>query len=514
MNYKGKIRQVIDISRKYKWVIILIFEALFILTALMRSIDPLVLLSIVIFLNCIIYTLIKLENRVILFAFLCCFFVFLMGSQFVEEFFSLEKTIVFSEQINRHINISIIISLLCIMVGFIMGSYLHTNTIIQKYIKDKFSFIERYVSFLKPKRKLQDKIIDTDIYSSDYYLSVRFVSKIIFYVTYVPCILILMERISFVQNFGYYESYISYISNIPYIFTKIGEVAPIVFYIFLATMPSYKECKLPILFYLLYACLTLLTGRRLFFMATLIIIFIYYIIRNSINPGDRKWFGKREIIVAVVLLPIIIVGMYFYHYMRANNAVASSSPFYYILAFLQQQGFSVNVIGYERLFASQLPDKHIYSFYDTLRFYRASMLTKWFVNQDYGFIYGTYTEATAIHSNSLAHALSRIVMPVSYFKGYGLGSSYVAELYHDFGSLGLALGNVLYGLFIYFISKFKNRSLWIIAMVFNILEYLFKAPRYNFDVFFIKVIDPTMWLVFLVVYILSKFWRQKIRGRI
>ena len=350
------------------------FEALFILTALMRSIDPLVLLSIVIFLNCIIYTLIKLENRVILFAFMLLF-VFLMGSQFVEEFFSLEKTIVFSEQINRHINISIIISLLCIMVGFIMGSYLHTNTIIQKYIKDKFSFIERYVSFLKPKRKLQDKIIDTDIYSSDYYLSVRFVSKIIFYVTYVPCILILMERISFVQNFGYYESYISYISNIPYIFTKIGEVAPIVFYIFLATMPSYKECKLPILFYLLYACLTLLTGRRLFFMATLIIIFIYYIIRNSINPGDRKWFGKREIIVAVVLLPIIIVGMYFYHYMRANNAVASSSPFYYILAFYNSKDLALMSLAMKG-FCKSTPGQAYLFFYDTLRFYRASMLTK------------------------------------------------------------------------------------------------------------------------------------------
>ena len=62
MNYKGKIRQVIDISRKYKWVIILIFEALFILTALMRSIDPLVLLSIVIFTIFDIY-LLELQNN-------------------------------------------------------------------------------------------------------------------------------------------------------------------------------------------------------------------------------------------------------------------------------------------------------------------------------------------------------------------------------------------------------------------------------------------------------------------
>lgn len=54
-----------------------------------------------------------------------------------------------------------------------------------------------------------------------------------------------------------------------------------------------KDAKVPIMLYILYAFLSLGTGRRVNFITSLLIIFAYAMCRNKIKPGEKPWIGKR-----------------------------------------------------------------------------------------------------------------------------------------------------------------------------------------------------------------------------
>ncbi len=70
--------------------------------------------------------------------------------------------------------------------------------------------------------------------------------------------------------------------------------APTAFYIFLSTLPEKKDAKVPIMLYILYAFLSLGTGRRVNFITSLLIIFAYAMCKNKIKPGEKPWIGKKR----------------------------------------------------------------------------------------------------------------------------------------------------------------------------------------------------------------------------
>ena len=76
-------------------------------------------------------------------------------------------------------------------------------------------------------------------------------------------------------------------------------------------------------------------------------------------------------------------------------------------------------------------------------------------------------------------------MRYTYLKGGGWGSCYIAELYADFGYIGVFLGNILYGVLINGVLKgiSKKNSIWLTACGFLVIDSLFKAPRGTFDDF-------------------------------
>ena len=116
----------------------------------------------------------------------------------------------------------------------------------------------------------------------------------------------------------------------------------------------------------------------------------------------------------------------------------------------------------------------------------------------------------AIKGNSLSNALSYKVL-WSYLSGSGVGTCYIAELFHDFGYIGVAIGSIIYGYVMQKINRIWNschNNIWIVAVGFAMVEAFIKAPRWNYDIFVAYFLDLGMWMAFGSILILKLLCRK------
>ena len=100
----------------------------------------------------------------------------------------------------------------------------------------------------------------------------------------------------------------------------------------------------------------------------------------------------------------------------------------------------------------------------------------------------------AIDSNSYAHNLSYLVLNKEYLKGHGIGSSYIMELYTDYGMLGLFLLSILLGMLFIAMLQVAYRSRTILfALSLLILNNLFFMPRSSFSESFFNLFTMQFW---------------------
>ena len=118
---------------------------------------------------------------------------------------------------------------------------------------------------------------------------------------------------------------------------------------------------------------------------------------------------------------------------------------------------------------------------------------------------------TALHGTNLADYVSYKAMPYTYLRGGGWGSCYIAELYADFGYIGVLLGSILYGVLLDGILKGirLNKSIWSTALGLLIVSSLFKAPRASFDDFLANFLYFYNWIIIPFAYIIVKRVKQK-----
>ena len=81
--------------------------------------------------------------------------------------------------------------------------------------------------------------------------------------------------------------------------------------------------------------------------------------------------------------------------------------------------------------------------------------------------------------DSFSHWISYLVNSELYCNGYGMGTSFVAELYLAFGRIGVLFGSAAIGLLIFKLSKTNIRSLSVgsTALKMQLIYYLFTLPR-------------------------------------
>ena len=306
-------------------------------------------------------------------------------------------------------------------------------------------------------------------------------SKMLFYITIPFYLAPVIERAIFVRAFSYYESYISYTSSIPTVLIKVGEMCPIFFSIFLATFPDKKECRLPFLLYIVYAICYLFTGKRYQTVASILFVLIYFLIRNQTDRKQEiKWIKKRTMVLLIFCLPIIGAALAAYSTIRTGNSLIEGTTFGDLLySLFTSVADSDKVIKYGFIFKEQFPDGHFYTLGNVIDYFRYGTISRMLTG-----ITTTISQTVdyAMNGNGYAYTLSYLYYPEKFLAGHGLGSCYIAQLYHDMGYFGVFLGNWILGLIIRNVFTLSKCSVMKNAVVFYMFKLLMLTPRNEYDV--------------------------------
>lgn len=442
------------------------------------------------FLNNIIYGFESFNRRIIFFMFNVTFFVFLMGRMFVSQVFHYKEKefkllgTYFTDQ-STIINILIMLSLslFCLYLGY---------ALLDRNIHRSF---DRYI----PEE-------------TDYIRNIRTISLIVFAIAIVFKLIYLAGAIQASQSLGYYAYFSTFKSSLPGPLVLISRMFPIAFFVYLATLPAIKRAWIPILAYLFVDGLSVLTGSRSDFMLDVLILFIYFCYRNQIAEKTQtyKWFGKKTLITGIIAAPVLLALMNFVGNNRGSTSTSSNSVLDSLMSFFFSQGISVNVIGYTIEKAKEIPDK----------IYSIGPLTEYIKFNLWGNLTGGHggwsgqSVDRALEGYQYSHTISYVIMKDLYLKGVGYGSSFVAELYHDFGYAGIILGSMIIGLLIgWFTKMLTSKHIIVIAIALIMARMTLFIPRASTIAFIIDTFSPANIFTAIVIFAGERVLRPYLNRR-
>lgn len=436
-----------------KQLLFLSLGYIILIIGLLRGADVGFIIVLIMWYYSFVYCVFDIKRRLGYAFFLATFFLFLLGAYVAEQFFYYsEKVVFFDKVITTHMYVVLGIALIGLFWGNIFQSNLRSRKRETYYCGDN----KGYIAIMKE------------------------VSKIGFYVSFMPYLVTEILQVILVRNSGYTEIYLNNIVALPFWFKIIAYSAPVFLFVFLSTLPTKKECDIPILFYFGYSAVSLLSGQRSTFVINCMTIFMYYIYRNSRDTGGA-WINKKTILMLIMALPVVAILLNAYGQTRFGNTDVKlfDNVFDSILDVFTSQGVSISVIGYEKYYENSLPDK-VYSLSGIINFLKHNPISSIIFN------FTSYTGQTAeraLNDNLFTHAISYLVLPYNYLRGRGLGSSYIAEVYHDFNYIGVFIVNFIYGIVLKICSDFNKNSVWIRFSCLMIMNTILMAPRSTTDAF-------------------------------
>lgn len=424
-----------------------------------------------------IYAIGDMGNRSLLVAFLIAFFVFLIGRDMLENFggYKVEN---FDLKVNNHAYVSMIISLLSIAFSYIFFSRKRTDG----YEKADLA------------NKMQDE-------------SVKKISVMFFYITIAFAIISKIVVAKYLVNNSYselYTDYSEYLSGntILYLISKIELMMPVSLCIYLASMPDKKEIKAPLCLYIFYLVISLGSGQRSTSMLGMLFLMVYILYRNSTDP-EEGWFKKKYIVLAVILLPVLAVFLTWYNAWRFNE-LDRFKWYEGVFDFLYEQGVTSNVIKRGYMYIDQIPNDKLY----VLEFMRSGLLARVFGIQ----VYHGNTIEHALYGGSYTHTLGYVVLRTLYLTGRGTGTSYIAELFQDFGYMGIVAGNVVYGYIMAKITNlFSTKSVFKFSVQLYIITQILWAPRGSFSGFLTVLFYPTTVITYILIFGVANIMNRRSR---
>lgn len=422
--------------------------------------------------NITVYAVRDLKSKGMLFAFCVAFFSFLMGRHLLSYYFNYEVE-VFSEEINTHAELCILLSLLTVFFSYIFF-----------YVRNRRKNKQSHAEYVLPDRYI--KII------RKYSLRIFWVA-FVFSVIYAIFIVVLVHTIGYLASYTVEGKEMMRGNYLLLTLNRIEQALPVAFCCYLATFPERKSCNKICMFYFLYLALTLLGGQRGPFILGTLFLMIYYFYRNK-REGEI-WIKKSWIRMGLIAFPFLLVGLGIFSKIRTGDKIEFSNVGDSIVDFVYNNGVSVNVIKRSYELDSRLRSDRFYS----LHFLHDGV---------FGLVFGSDGAGNnadkATEGYHLAHALPYLMFRDKYLEGAGTGTSYIAELYHDFGYIGIVLGNVIYGFLLASLAKLDKNKPFNTSVKLLIITRLLWAPRGGFTEF-ITILSLSATIFIYVAVFLGAF---------
>lgn len=423
----------------------------------------------------ILFALQKKQNAIVYFFFLVTFFVFLMGQNVILKIFNYvtetEYLYEFSRGVMSHIYFSMHISLFFISLGVIY----------------KFPSINK-VKFRITELK---RALLTNTFLKVFNVAIIF--------KYILNGLLAFNTIVFgyaVIDEGRVEG--------GYLLVKAAQIADISFIAFLLLAPCKEKLTRPLILYLGASALSLLGGARGDLMYELVFVFAYLLFRDYVSKINHQRsqviISKKMMIAILITSPFFLIFLSVFASIRTNNTVESSGFIEGLLGFFIQQGGSYSLIGYVEELKGSLPDTNIsYTFGPLLE--RIEPFRSNYLQPD-RLTYEAY------HGNNLGSTITCMVNPRYYYSGGGFGTQYIAEIYADFGYLGIAFFSFILGL-LFSKAVFFNSKNWIFSILLaSTIPNILAMPR-SFYMTFVSALLSVWNIVFLLI--VNSYVNQKLK---
>lgn len=417
-----------------------------------------------------LYSFFNREKTISLLLFLISFFTFLLGGYFVSMLFLEDRMSMLSKTTN--------IVLFTALLGIFLGNYLFLNRFSLQYKKN---------------------------INASFYIQLRKVSLVIFYISVSFKLLQSLEGLYLLRTYSYAN--LDAVSRLPQFVVRFSLICYLSFWAYLCTYPSKQELKKPFRLFMVALCSSIFMGERgelVYGLFTLLFYFIsrdYMALKNGRNM--ERFITRKQWIMIGVSIPCLLVFFNLYAFVRSSQEVESEGFLMDIVGFFVQQGFSLNLINYAQEYRYSLPDTNTSYVFGVVQDY---ISTFWGEQNMHHLSELSYT---ALYGNNLGATLTYLADPVYYYSGGGFGTQYLAELYIDFGMLGVFVYNVFLGCFLRFLSMDVSRTYFFRVYCLIIIIGLFSMPRDFCFAWVIRLISPLNFFVIVSIYGMSLYLLKK-----
>ena len=308
---------------------------------------------------------------------------------------------------------------------------------------------------------------------------IRWAALLLYAVCLLGCCYAGVLKLGYMSGRAYTDFYLIDSSDyVPWVVDLMAVMEPFMLAGYLATMPRRRGAVLCLIAHVATTLPMLIIGSRSDFVIAFLFAALYFVFR-AVTDKTQVWVSKRLIIACCVAIPFGVVAMGLMDYMRAGSTTDLGFADLVVDA-LYKQGVSFTIMGLAYDVNDQVQSLG-FKFYSMSGI--ISAFTQGFVGQtffDFPLLPTTNSYELATQGVSYSHAMSFFAHD-NYLGGEGYGSSYILELFADFGYMGIAVGSLILGFGLFFLSHLLGRS-WFGGMCSLVAATgVFHMPRGYFD---------------------------------
>lgn len=350
---------------------------------------------------------------------------------------------------------------------------------------------------------------------------IRKLSFIFMLIFFVCLIITEIDKLIFMHNRPYYEYYSLYKPSIPSVIVSLSALFKYSFFLFLATLPNKKMTIISFMLFFISKVPVFIIGQRNPLISSIALFVVYFVYRDSENSHNR-WIklNKKKIFLIICFSILLLSFLSMYELIRYNKPIQGFNPISSMFKLIETQGYSFDVICYGISNINILPKTNFcYTIGPLINYLMGNTLAQFIFNTP------TFSGSTleyALYGNNLDRTLSYIVLGEKYFKGAGVGSSFILESYIDFGFIGIVIIGFIIGVLLIYIVKLLNKNIWTRYFSIIALSSIFMLARSTTTSWMTTLIYFPMfiWLFLLICLtnfilkgnqlLMSRFFRKSI----
>jgi oligosaccharide repeat unit polymerase len=339
--------------------------------------------------------------------------------------------------------------------------------------------------------------------------TLRVASGIVFLIGFAFLMWLHLRQWELMQGLDYEQYYLQDFSvGTTLLQRTLASMEPYALCAFLAAFPSKRLSLTVLLLHLLTTVPQLLIGTRGSFVIAVVFIMLYYVLREC-TDGGGTWIGRIEKGVAIVVIPLGILGLGLMNYLRANTQAYGLSIIDLLVDALYKQGTTYTVLSRAYQVHGQI---------EMLGFkgYSFGGLTDYILYGPIGTnllgitdIYTGNNIQLAVQGHAFAHA-NAYYAHWNYLGGEGFGSSYLLELYQDFGYVGVAIFSLAFGALLNAAQIMFQKGWFRGTLVLTSATFLFHMPRGAADEWIEYIWTPQVWFTLILILLCAAVLRCKV----